>query len=216
MLSYKWFVSIILLLSSITSCVASEKMSENENEKLFELPQNCNFREIGNNDNLSYECSPRLADELFSEFTGLLINGPRVVEWPKNVSLDDYVVDPSGNSNSPLRFMIAGLSSVPDSTLGLDGDVAYEVLVVAVNQNTAETYSGKMMFVGIPGPKPSDIPGVMPLDDALEQSDTIRQSHFNIDLVQNLEIPITDATYTVYATLGEYKSNVLTIKTTVK
>ena len=38
----------------------------------------------------------------------------------------------------------------------------------------------------------------------------------NADLVNICGVPIANAIYTVYATLGEYKSNVLTIKTVVK
>ncbi|MES2824574.1 MAG: hypothetical protein V4732_13300 [Pseudomonadota bacterium] len=41
-------------------------------------------------------------------------------------------------------------------------------------------------------------------------------NYFNMDLIENLGVPIADATYAVYATLGDFKSNVLTIKTKVK
>lgn len=223
MSSYKkYFVLIIYLF--IAACVnATEyEMNENKKKQLYELPENCDFMEVGNNVSKEFACSPLLIDRFTSPFRGLLINGPANVVWPKDISTDEFTTSPFGGTSGPLRLMIAGLSKVPDSTLGLDGNAAREILIVAVDQLTAKSYSGKMKFFGIRGSKPSvvslqsELPGVFQKVDDYDKSDAARKKYFNIDLVENLGIPIMTATYTVYATLGDYKSNVLTIKATVK
>lgn len=223
MSSYKKCLVLIISLF-IAACVnaTEDEMNESKKKQLYELPQNCDFMEVGNNASKEFACSPRLLDRFTSPFRGLLINGPADVVWPKNISKDEFTTSPFGGTSGPLRLMVAGLSKVPDSTLGLDVDAAHEILIVAVDQLTAKSYSGKMKFFGFRGSKPSaislqsELPGVFPKVDDYDKSDTARKKYFNIDLVENLGIPIVNATYSVYATLGEYKSNVLIIKTTVK
>jgi hypothetical protein len=182
----------------------------NSMSDLYVLPTTCDFMTVGNNGQQSSDCSPKLTDEYSSKFRGLLINGAAEIIWPKNFSLEDIVVMPNGNAEGPLKFMIAGLIKLPYSTLDLQGNFSGRALVVAVNQKTAETYSGRMVPFGFKGVKPN-VPGFA---ESQKNIDAIR--YFNIDLVQNLNIPIEGATYTVYATLGDFKSNVLTIKTIIK
>jgi hypothetical protein len=120
-----------------------------------------------------------------------------------------------GTTDGPLRLMIAGLVRVKFSHLGLKGDAGDEVLVVAVDQKTTQSYSGKM-------PKPDFEAPPFSVDEsagpALTEADenALLTSHFNLDLVHDLDLPLADATYTVYATLGDFKSNSLTVKTKVK
>ncbi|MCP4486771.1 MAG: hypothetical protein GY820_05545 [Gammaproteobacteria bacterium] len=183
------------------------------NEKLYKMPENCDFMKISNLEAGENECTPVLLDPMFSEFTGLLINGPKQVVWPADVSVSDYPPGPFGDTHGPLRLMIAGLANVEYSTLGLKGDVSSNVLVVAVNQLTAGSYTGKM-------PEPEFLPepafGIN--EGSIEEpvQEGVAGSWFNLDLVHDLSLPITEASYTVYATLGDYKSNILTIKTVVK
>lgn len=207
-----------LLLFAVNIHVAGETM--NKTDSLYELPTKCDFSKVGHNASIETPCSPKLVDRFTSKFEGLLINAPLVVVWPKGVSISDFQSYPGGGNDSPLKLPVAGLSHVPDSTLGLNGFVAYEIVVVAVNQKTSEAYSGKMReFSGaVPMVRPPEGLGldVGSTTEFEEPIDVSRKSFFNIDLVQSLRIPLIDATYTVYATLGDYKSNVLTIKTAVK
>ena len=105
--------------------------------------------------------------------------------------------------------MIAGIFSLPVSTLGLDGQFKNEILFVAVNQTTNAVYSGKVPKFGKRYKRK---------DDRFSENDPnrMRGGAVNADIVNICGVPIENATYTVYATLGEYKSNVLTIKTVVK
>lgn len=182
-------------------------------DQLFTIPTSCDFSLIVS-DNSENKCSPKLKDPFFSPYVGILINGPKKVVWPKNASLSDYPPNLIGQTSGPLRLMIAGLVRAKYSTLGLRGQFSYEVVVTAVNQDTAETYSGKMPRGDFEYFPSDDIPpGAPRREDYAEYSESLYSSQFNLDLVHDLGLPLKAATYSVYATLAEYKSNVLTIST---
>lgn len=205
--SIKLFVIVSLILMTLHAS-AGEEMSENN--KLYNIPESCDFQSVGNNDSIEYDCSPKLTDRFFSEFKGILINTPKEIIWPANSSVEDYQTYPNGNNDSPLKFMLSGLAHVPDSTVKNNKDIAFEVVVVAVNQKTAESYSGKMQQMGDAG----ELPDMNP--DIENAPEVRRKNFFNVDLIQNLGIPVSEASYTVYATLGEYKSNITTVHTKIK
>lgn len=206
----KKLISYIILLLIALHVSAKEEMIENKT--LYDLPIDCDFLAIGNNDSIEYDCSPKLTDRFFSDFKGILINTQSEIIWPDNASKDDCTYFPNGNNNSPFKLMLAGLAHVPDSVIKNNLDIAFEVLIVAVDQKTAQSYSGKMIKLGSIGAIPELEPDVG--DDV--SPDITRKNFFNIDLVENLGLPISNATYIVYATLGEYKSNVMTVGTRIK
>lgn len=176
------------------------------NNQLYVLPQDCDF--ISGDPRA---CAPQLTPKYSNPFRGILLNGPKNVTWPKNEDPEGYLKGPNGETlTGPLRLNVVGLYQLPYNTLDLKGDFSYEILVVAVNKSTSETYSGKMAKGDEFNIRP-DLPGDRELDKV-----RISSSNFYVDLVNDLHIPIAEATYAVYATLGEYKSNVLTITTTVK
>lgn len=183
--------------------------------ELYQIPKNCDFSKILNGDTHSNECTPILDDKFFSKFSGLLINGPEQISWPKDVDHSDYPAGPWGTSEGPLRLMIAGLVRVQYKTMGLKGEAAEHVVMVAVNSETAETFSGRM-----PQPDVETDPGFdmgieePPLSE--EDQNALLTSYFNFDLVHDLGIPIADANYHVYATLGDMKSNTISIQTMVE
>lgn len=206
-------VIVCILMTALCACSTCilDKLETPMESKAYVIPENCNFANVqsGSQEN---ECSPVLKDPFFSEFSGILINGPKEVIWPKNVSPQDHPPGPMGTTDGPLHLMISGLVRIKFSTLGLRGDAGGEVLVVAVNQKTAQSYSGKMPKGDFEAPPFSADPSNEPeLTD--EEKNALLSSHFNLDLVHDLALPLNDATYTVYATLGEYKSNELIIKT---
>lgn len=183
--------------------------------KLYEIPENCDFMAISNDHTGENECAPKLLDRHFSEFSGILINGPKEVVWDRDISPEDAPEGPWGGTSGPIRLMIAGLARLKYSTLDLDGDFSGEVLVVAVDQKTAQIYSGKMPqaeFLPEPGIEMDETESVMTETDRT----MLVNSTFNLDLVHDLDLPIANAVYSVYATLGQYKSNVLTIRTKVE
>jgi hypothetical protein len=213
-------ILIIFFYTHVNSCVAAPINEEvvPMSEKLYQIPENCDFTAIKNN-NSENDCTPKLLSRNSSIFTGILINGPKEVTWPKDASLTDYPPNHIGQTKGPLRLMIAGLMRAKYTTMGLRGQFSYEILIVAINQKTAQTYSGKMPrgdFEPWPKPDAAKLALTPKREDFEEYRESLSNSKFNLDLVHDLNLPISDATYTVYATLGEYKSNVLIIKTKVK
>lgn len=211
--------ALLIAIISLNPCYALADRPEVKivSENIYEIPSGCDFSLVVNYPEVN-NCSPKLLDAFFSPFEGVLINGPAEIVWPKSSSLEDFSPGALGQTEGPLRFMIAGLARVKFSYLGLRGQVSRSVLVVAVNQKTAKTYSGKMPSVErdfwsepisakAKGPRREDYP---------EYRDALHSSNFNLDLVHDLGLPIEDAVYSVYATLGDFKSNMLTVKTTVK
>lgn len=197
-------IVLCLLLSLITLQAQGEKMSQ----QLYELPQNCDFVRDDARD-----CAPQLTPKLGNPFLGVLINGPQSVIWPKNDSPDHYMKDPFGQMmEGPFRLKIAIFFLFPYPTLGLNGDFRNAILIVAVNQATKQVYSGKLHKTGFRPPMPISLD---PLAVKAREESFIG-GHFKFPMVEDLRLPIATATYTVYATLGEYKSNVLTIKTVVE
>lgn len=180
---------------------------------LYEIPTSCDFSKVIGNVVETNECTPRLFDSSFFPFTGILINGPAEVVWPADASVEDHPPGPLGDTAGPLRLMIAGLVKLPYSAMGLNGGFGPEVLVIAVNQETAEVFYGKMDRIELL-PVPENVDSELSLTD--EDRSAAVSSVFNLDLVHSLGIPIEQATYTVYATLGDFKSNTLTVMTRVE
>lgn len=194
------------LLLFVTKCSAVKAESTMDNAQFY-IPENCDFSVVGNNSTSSNDCSPVIVEAYPDEYTGILINAPTAVVWPKNFDSSDNVVAPNGNVQGPVKLMLAGVVNLEYSFMGLSGNFSNEVIVVAVDQKTAQSYSGKMQPFGFPTPIP-DVPGY-----AESQKGLPATRYFNIDLFHNLELPLANAVYTVYAILGDKKSNVLTIET---
>lgn len=66
-------------------------------DELYQMPENCDFSKIFNGDTHSNECTPKLDNKFLSKFSGLLINGPEQVVWPKDVDPNDYPTGPWGD-----------------------------------------------------------------------------------------------------------------------
>lgn len=184
-------------------------------DMLYEIPEGCDFTAVAQFPQ-SHPCTPRLLDKFSSKFTGILINGPKEVVWPKGTSVDDIPIDMMGRAEGPLRLMVFGLIQVKYEYLGLYGECGDDVLLVAVNQKTAKTFSGKMWqleYVAETKPRASEAERKAYFE---RHRNDLHSSEFELDLVQDLGVPIEDATYTVYAMLGEYKSNILTIRLKLK
>ncbi|MET0355125.1 MAG: hypothetical protein ABW044_00030, partial [Cellvibrio sp.] len=133
---------------------------------------------------------------------------PKEVIWPNQASLPVYFPNLVGQTQGSLRLMIAGLMRAKYSTLGLRGQFSYHVVVVATDQKTGKTYSGKMSrgdFVPWPSKDAAELMRTPKRADFEEYSESLHSSKFNLDLVRDLGLPITDATYSVDETLVEYK-----------
>jgi hypothetical protein len=194
-------VAGILVAFLLAGCAS---MSAADN-KFYTLPETCDFAGLEGGDEISNACSPRLIDR---NYRGIVINGPIEIVWPKGAE-PDRNPSPFGTTKGPARLIIAATYKLPEPTLGSNEDFNNEILFVAVNKITESVYSGKIPRFGT-----TQKPDLgFPIDN---NPNRYAKGYINPDLVNILSLPITNATYTVYATLGEYKSNVLTIKTIVK
>lgn len=224
-------IFLVFLICFFTACGPMAM----KNSELYYLPEACDFDKVKNNKVDEFECTPRLkddftddihADDSNNEFVGLLINAPSQVIWPKGKTPDDFDIDVFGRREGPLRLMISGLLNLPKTLLTKLNADSYSVVVVASDQLNAKVFSGKMVRFG-EAHKPQKQGLVIDLNSrsglakakpALSQkdNDTLVESYFNIDLVENLRIPISSGKYSVYATLGEYKSNVVEVEVLIK
>lgn len=177
-------------------------------DTLYKIPESCDFSQVQNNQGKTFDCTPKLIPKYSNPFVGIIINSPNSILWSKNLDINDFMISPSGNREGPLRLMVSGLLKLPNNTLNGE-DLSDKVIVVAINQETAEVYSGRMRVFGVKPPL-IDIPGVLK-----DGKSTVKEV-FNIDLVQNLNVPIASAKYSIYAVLGEYKSNVREVNVIVE
>lgn len=213
-------IAVALILNSFGNALGAEvNPMTSVTNPLYELSEDCDFTVAANNSTTQYECSPQLRDSYFRPFIGVLINGPATITWPKGASEEGNPPGPNGQTTGPLRIMISGVVQLPFNAMGLNGEFADKVLIVAVDRKTANTYSGKIWFPeSLPEPEPDNPDDLFPETGEENTADLTAPvaSYFNIDLLHNLEVPITSAVYSVYAQIGEYKSNVLRIETRVE
>ena len=210
-----WCVTSFCIVLGVVACTSYSDSGETlKTDTLFELPDDCNFMDVHSGAE-QYKCSPKLKDKYFNEFSGILINAPKSVVWPKNASLSDYTAGPSGTSRGPLRLMLTGLTRFNYSEMDLDNEANNQVLVIAVNQKTAKSYAGKMHHANQSDAAILD-QGRKIIEPNKAEQNRLLTTYFNLDLVHDLNLPIANAHYTVYAMLGEYKSNIIEIETRIK
>jgi hypothetical protein len=86
----------------------TQKAQKTMSEDLYNIPSNCDFSLVFTG-TLSNECTPKLKSMFSSPFTGILINAPEKIVWPKNEDFGDYPVGPSGVTEGPLRMKSKGM-----------------------------------------------------------------------------------------------------------
>jgi hypothetical protein len=139
----------------------------------------------------SNECTPKIDGP---SFEGLLINLP-----------EEVVFDGAGTlAHAGGRMVLCGAYRFKSSLLDLRGRFIDRILFVAVHAKTHEPSAGKMESL------PNRIRSGDP-DDGLDP-DMLTGGVFNPDLGALLNLPAEAADYIVYATLGPFRSNPLTIR----
>jgi hypothetical protein len=146
---------------------------------------------------LDYPVSPVLDRDI--TFRGIRINGPRAVP----------LAGKPDRRGGFARMMVCGTYHLDSNYLGLEEDFRDHLLIVAVNAASHEARIARLP--GIPNPYPSRVAGGSDLtpDDWLGRSVV---EYFNVNLVSLLALPEVAADYVVYATLGDFVSNVLRMR----
>ena len=154
------------------------------------------FDEVMEGTLLSSACSPAIEED---GFRGLRIAAPEVVTYLPG--------DFNPITGAFARIVVCGTYRLEFSTLGLDGDFVESIVLVAVDEGRRETFNGRMVTVQNRIPPPPRPDGLTPADFA---GDVIT-GYFNPNLAVVLDLPEQPADYVVYAVLGPYESNRVSI-----
>lgn len=218
MLNSKTFL-LFLTLGILYSCTLTKVEKSKMSEQNFELPNGCDFNKVTNNSTLSSECTPKLDSPHNSNFRGLLINTPEKIILPKDYSLDEMNISPTGQIlEGKARFPVAGRYLLQGAYIGRD--VGYEIVVTAVDDK-GRSYSGKMLNLISNINDPRDVPKFDLLGNPLMSSPN-NGNHsgiggsFNLDLIQNLGVPLKSSVYTIYASFEDFQSNIMTVTVSVE
>ena len=145
------------------------------------------------NDRLDCSCTPELGEGL-----GIAINAPIEVTLSNDETL---------NSRN-WQFVVCGASRFVYDTLGYGSSFADHISFVAVDQTSQVATSGVMEpAVPNPIPPPADMP-----KSTTDHSKTTIGEVFRTNLADIMNLPAVETDYVVYAALGPYRSNTLTVK----
>ncbi len=134
-------------------------------------------------------CSPILDEE----FSGIEINAPIQI-----VMADDY------------SFPVCGSYQFSEEFFYKFKSIENEMVIVVVDLNTQRSYSSNLLEKDF---KPAIFDDEDDLEDEEEFEDVKITSWFNVNLFSYIEeLPRNATTFTVYATIGDIKSNVVTVK----
>ncbi len=196
---HKPAIIFILLLPFLMAGCGGAKEKERGTGEIMEkwhIDQPCDFAKLDTDLMSQNPCSPVIDDP---DFLGIVINAAA-----------DVFYDPGETVEGSLAFAdarICGTVAVDYGFQGLRGEVTEEILLVAVNAATQETWSGKMEPIANPEQRPENLGG-----DGGPTEGLIVESYFNPNLVETLDLPEKPAEYIIYAVLGEYKSNTVRIR----
>lgn len=146
---------------------------------------------------VEHECSP-VFDTFTTEERGIRINAPEVIE--ASFDQERRMVSPSTRfpvciaMQFPLRLMVKFPEPRPLITL------------VIVNRVTGESFSANLAYSRDTDPLPrNELP-----KEVVEKA--AQRLYYNVNLCHYLRLPAVPATYVLYATFQEYKSNVMNVR----
>lgn len=156
-----------------------------------------NFDAVSLDSEVQTACSPGF-EAFDTSVKGIRINAPEMVE-----AVFDY--DANAVSSST-RFPVCIAMQFP---LKLMVDIPQPrslVTLVMVNRATAESYAANLSYSRPMAPSPR---AVLP-EEVVEKA--AQRFYYNVNLCRYVRLPATPATYFLYATFQDHKSNVLTVK----
>lgn len=187
-------IKIILVLLYLTvalaACNGDLKSDELEMTEKFSDPA---FEEVIEGSYLYSECSPDIDDP---DFRGIQLNAPAVVAYVPGRS------NPLNGAFAPI--VVCGAFVFDYTTLGLNGDFADSIVIVAVDEKSRNSFRGTMPGVENEVPMPEGIESDSSEEDF---SEDIIGGFFNPNLAVILGLPEREADYVVYALLGPFESN---------
>ena len=173
-------------------------VSERTSPLNFKIDREVTFEREGmalmlHSDRVRCPCTPKLEEGL-----GIAINAPIEVTFSNEGTLD----------SKDCRFIVCGASRFVYNTLEYGANFADQVTFVAVDQTSQVATSG-VMEPNVPNPiaPPDDLP-----KSTTDHSKTTIGEFFRTNLADIMTLPAVETDYVVYAALGQYRSNTLTVK----
>lgn len=176
----------------------------------YSIPEDCDFSQVvargfgraGRGHFSENVCTPIIHD---LKFVGIVINAPKVVHFITTSTEDgENAIPVSGLIRHDLGTFIGGKNEL---------NLAETIVFVVKDTRTNDVWHGK-----IPGPQ-NLVPKPKPKDGnerkltPEEMKGRILGEVFNPNLFDITSLQLRETEYLVYATVGPYKSNVVTIKT---
>jgi hypothetical protein len=151
-----------------------------------------------NNPRLSTNGTPNIISGV-----GIAINAPRIVEFSSGPQLD----------HRDAQFIVCVATQFVYDTLGYGSDFMDHVFLVAVDARTHQEYGASALKAEDTNARENLIP--MPddmRDPSNTQTDTTIGEVLRANLAKMIKLPAVETEYIVYATLGPYRSNTLTVR----
>jgi hypothetical protein len=140
-------------------------------------------------------CTPTVPDD----FVGIRIDAPQEVRYAPGGR------DPIDGTFTAI--VICGVYCVEAAKVAHHPDPKRAMVVTAIGAATRQAFSSALApNVSMPPPKDETPP------DPKGYEGVAWQGYFNFNLLEYLDLPERPATYTVFVTLDEYRSNVVTVK----
>ena len=168
-----------------------------ESEEIMSDNAVCDFSEIPEQSTSECPCSPEI-DWLDNEWRGIKINLPETVQS-------------SGGENG---FLNSETTRVPVYLLlqfTLDRLAKYDleregITLIFIDQKTGKSFVNNLFETN------SSIPTEADAIPEEEMKARVIRLYYNINALEYVELPDNEATYDVYATFEEFKSNVMTLE----
>jgi len=183
----QWFkFTLLCLIVAIAACDGDPQPDELEMEEP-------GFEEVVDGSYMEYDCSPDINDP---DFRGIMLSAPEVVTFLPGSS------NPITGAFAPV--IVCGAFSFEYTTMGLDGDFADSIVIIAVDEQSRRSFRGTMSGIENEIPQPGGMDGDPTAEDF---AGDVIGGYFNPNLAVILNLPEQEADYIVYALLGRHESN---------
>lgn len=161
------------------------------------VDSNCDFEKVPEHAAMKDPCSPEIEEYDF-EWRGVKINMPEEV----SIAGTGEPVLLAHEARMPVYILIQ---------FTLDRLVKYELEREGVSLVFVNRDSGQSFVNNLGEPNPS-LPRKKPEFSEEEMRSRVLRYYYNINALEFITLPDVRATYDVYATFEEFKSNVMTVK----
>ena len=199
----KWASFLLLLLAACGTTPQMRKENSKMDELKFKIDRDGSFEPDAawlryNNPRLSTRGTPEILSGI-----GIAINAPREVQFSNGPHLDP----------EDAQFIVCMASNFVYDTLGYGSNFIESITFVVVDAHTHQEYSGLAALAMRSNasdnfvPEPSDTP-----QRTTDHSNTTIEEVLRGNLATFIRLPAVETEYVVYAALGPFRSNSLTVK----